>query len=301
VCPQTKTLFTGSWDKSIYAVSLSRSGPTQILTGHGDFVKCLLVTSLGDRPILLSGGADANIIVWDISSTNFGKQLHKLKGHTKALQDLAIDPLSLPGDAAAPADSFVLFSASSDREIRRWHISLDSAYELNESLDKPIRAHDTSVYRLVWDSDGDLWTASADKTVKHLVRSRDWEADTVLQHTDFVRDVLVNERSGLIVTACRDEEVRVWNASSGKLICTYSGHFEEVTGLVSLGLNRVVSVSIDGTVRKWSLDGKEMTEYQEMLAKEASGDVKEETTVTASTLTAEEEAELAELMDEDDD
>jgi WD40 repeat protein len=271
------------------------------LTGHGDFVKCLLVTSLGDRPVLLSGGADASIIVRDISSTNFGKQLHKLKGHSKALQDLAIDPLSLPSDAAAPADSFVLFSASSDREIRRWHISLDTAHELSESLEKPIRAHDTSVYRLVWDNDGDLWTASADKTVKHLVRSRDWEADTVLQHPDFVRDVLVDERSGQVVTACRDEEVRVWNASSGKLVCTYSGHYEEVTGLVPLGSNRVISVSIDGTVRQWGLDSKGMAEYQEMIAKEASGEAKEETAVSASKLTAEEEAELAELMDEDDD
>jgi WD40 repeat protein len=301
VCRQTKTLFTGSWDKSIYAVPLGPSGQTQTLTGHGDFVKCLLVTSLGDRPVLLSGGADASIIVRDISSTNFGKQLHKLKGHSKALQDLAIDPLSLPSDAAAPADSFVLFSASSDREIRRWHISLDTAHELSESLEKPICAHDTSVYRLVWDNDGDLWTASADKTVKHLVRSRDWEADTVLQHPDFVRDVLVDERSGQVVTACRDEEVRVWNASSGKLVCTYSGHYEEVTGLVPLGSNRVISVSIDGTVRQWGLDSKGMAEYQEMIAKEASGEAKEETAVSASKLTAEEEAELAELMDEDDD
>jgi WD40 repeat protein len=294
-------LFAGSWDKSIYAISLGRSEATRTLTGHGDFVKCLLVTSLGDRPILLSGGADSNIIIWDISPNGFGKQLHKLKGHTKALQDLTLDPLSLPNDAAGPGDSFVLFSASSDREIRRWHISLDRAYELNDSIDKPIRAHETSVYRLVWDSDGDLWTASADKTVKHLVRSRDWEADTVLQHSDFVRDVLVDERTGQVVTGCRDEEVRVWNASSGKLVCTYTGHFEEVTGLLSLGVDRVVSVSIDGTVRQWSLNSKEMAQYQELLAKEAIGEAKEETTITASTLTAEEEAELAELMDEDDD
>ena len=263
-------------------------------------MKCLLATTISGRSILLSGSADAQIIIWDLST---GKPLHKLKGHTKAVQDLAIDPLSLPEGSSEPSDEFVLFTASSDREIRRWHISLASAYELPESLDKPILAHETSVYRLRFDSDGDLWTASADKTAKHLVRSRDGEADTVLQHPDFVRDVVVAEQAGLVVTACRDEEVRVWDAASGDLVCTYSGHFEEVTGLVLMaGGRRVVSVSIDCTVRQWSLEKGEMARYIEEVKKEAEG----ESTIEGageekgSMLTAEEEAELAELLEDDD-
>lgn len=268
------------------------------LKGHTDFVKCILATSLDGKPILLSGSADATIIVWDVSS---GTAIHKLKGHVKALQDLAIDPLSLPEGSADPQDSFTLFSASSDREIRRWHISRDSAYEAPESLEKPILAHETSIYKLRFDSEGDIWTASADKTAKHLVRTRDWEADTMLQHPDFVRDVVVSEHAGLVVTACRDEEVRVWDASSGDLVCTYSGHYEEVTGLAILGGLKVVSVSIDGTVRQWSLERKGMAKYLEDLKGEKTDDnVKEVSAKKGSVLTAEEEAELAELMDDED-
>ena len=225
--------------------------------------------------------------------------MHKLKGHTKSLQDLAIDPLSIPEGAGVPADSFVLFSASSDPEIRRWHISTDRAFELPASTDNPILAHETSVYKLHFDSDGDLWTASADKTAKHLVRSREWEADTALVHPDFVRDVVVNEELGVVVTACRDEEVRVWDAGSGDLLCTYSGHFEEVTGLVLLG-RRVVSVSIDGTVRKWGLRRQDMRQYEEEVKKEMNGEVEDGATKSEGVLTAEEEAELAELMDDSD-
>lgn len=203
-------------------------------------------------------------------------------------------------------DSFVLFTASSDREIRRWRIGLDSAYELPESIDTPILAHETSVYKLRFDADGDLWTASADKTARHLVRSRGWEVDTTLTHPDFVRDVAVSEKAGLVVTACRDEEVRVWDASSGDLVCTYSGHFEEVTGLALVEDGRkVVSVSIDGTVRKWSLERKEMVRYLEFKREEENvGAIEEDQTIqngmSGSILTAEEEAELAELMEEDD-
>ncbi|KAK5133378.1 hypothetical protein LTR08_007812 [Meristemomyces frigidus] len=306
VSAATGTLYAGCWDKHIYNTSVDRRNPSatnipKLVNGHTDFVKCLLATTLSGHPILLSGSADAQIIVWDLAT---GKPLHKLKGHTKAVQDLAIDPLSLPEGSAEPAESFVLFTASSDREIRQWHISLASAYEVSESLDKPILAHETSVYRLRFDSDGDLWTASADKTAKHLVRSRDWEADTVLQHPDFVRDVVFAEQAGLVVTACRDEEVRVWDASSGDLVCVYSGHFEEVTGLVLVGGGkRVVSVSIDCTVRQWSLEKGEMARYIEEARKEAEdGSVAGQDGAEegkSSMLTAEEEAELAELLEED--
>lgn len=296
VSADNKSIFAGSWDKTIYGIQLSSKQVTQQLSGHVDFVKCLLTTTLNGKPILISGGADAAIIVWDIES---GKQQHKLKGHTKSLQDLAIDPLSIPDGASEPRDSFVLFTGSSDREIRRWHISFDSVYELPESIERPILAHDTSVYKLCFDSDGDLWTASADNTAKHLVRDRHWESDTVLQHHDFVRDVAVAEYTGLVITACRDEEVRVWDPPSQGIICVYSGHFEEVTGLIIIGQS-VVSVSIDGTIRRWGLSRQDIARYQEELQKEANS---EESGIVAEKgkgmLTAEEEAELAELMDDD--
>ena len=161
-------VFAGSWDKNIYHVNpFTKQATGNPFQGHTDFVKCLLTTTLDGIPVLVSGGADAAIIVWNIETR---KPIHKLKGHTKSLQDLAIDPLSIPEGTAAPTDHFILFSASSDREIRRWRIRLDAANELPESVENPILAHDTSVYKLCFDSDGDLWTASADKTAKHLVR-----------------------------------------------------------------------------------------------------------------------------------
>lgn len=298
VCRKTRTLFAGCWDKAIYAIDLrDRKKAARKFTGHSDFVKCLLATTLNGKPILVSGSADSTIIIWDIEN---GKQLHKLKGHTKALQDLAIDPMSLPDGSNEPADSFVLFSASSDPQIRRWHISLANSHELAESIETPILAHDTSVYKLCFDGDGDLWTASADKTAKHLSRSREWEADTMLQHPDFVRDVALNERLGVVATACRDEQVRVWDLASGKEVCAYDGHFEEVTGLAVVGMN-VASVSIDGTLRTWGLRKVDMESYREDIAKEG-GDEEAKDDKKADgdgVLTAEEEAELAELMDDD--
>lgn len=102
----------------------------------------------------------------------------------------------------------------------------------------------------------------------------------------------------MVVTACRDEEVRIFDVASGDLVCTYSGHFEEATSLI-LGSSRVVSGSIDGTVRRWGLSKQDMAAYEEELKREAEGDdggaAKKD-----GMLTADEEAELAELMDDDD-
>ncbi|KAG9833495.1 WD domain-containing protein, partial [Aureobasidium melanogenum] len=300
-------LFAACWDKTIHSWDLKTRKPLRRYTGHSDFVKCVLVTELSGTPVLLSGSADSTIIVWNVET---GKKIHTLKGHARAVLDLALDP------AATTRDELCLFSADTVRDIRSWKITLDSASEM---LAAPLRPHETSVNRLRFedslvvdaddaDADADLWTASSDKTAQRLVRSRDWATDTTLAHPDFVRDIVIDQQAGWVVTACRDEEVRVWNSASGELACVFSGHFNEVTGLALLPpargsrANRVVSVSIDGTLRVWSLDPAEIKKAKEEYERQQNGiEVEEEPEVKKeSMLTAEEEAELAELMDSDD-
>lgn len=315
ICLQTKTLFTGCWDKFIYAIPLDNPTNIRKLAGHTDFLKTVLATTINKTPILISGSADSTIIIWDISTN---KILHKLKGHTKAITNLAIDPLvssssSIPdeedqGEGEEAEEEITLFSSSSSPILRTWTINLSThtASETPTSLSQPLRPHETSIYRLHFDTSGDLWTCSADKTCHHLIRSRNWESDTTLPHPDFVRDIAVFDTLGLVVTACRDEEVRVWDASRGEVVCVYGGHFEEVTGLVACERQRkVVSVSIDGTLRQWSLDRKDMLAWEEERARETLTGVAAETEEEKAAgrgnmLTAEEEAELAELMDDDD-
>jgi WD40 repeat protein len=300
-------LFAACWDKTIHSWNLKSRRPLRRYTGHSDFVKCVLATELSGTPVLLSGSADSSIIVWNVET---GRKIHTLKGHTRAVLDLALDP------ATTTKDELCLFSADTVRDIRSWKITLDSATEL---LTTPLRPHETSVNRLRFedslvvdaedaDTDADLWTVSSDKTAQRLVRSRDWATDTTLAHPDFVRDIVIDQQAGWVITACRDEEVRVWNSASGELACVFSGHFNEVTGLVLMPpakgsrASRVVSVSIDGTLRVWTLDPTEMKKAQEEYERQQNGiEVEEEPEVKRENmLTTEEEAELAELMDSDD-
>ncbi|CEN62655.1 Putative WD repeat protein [Aspergillus calidoustus] len=284
--PNGQLLFAGCWDKTVWSWDVATEQPKLQYEGHADFVRAVTSTRLvGGQDLLISGGADAQILVFDIAS---GQRLHVLKGHTKGIQDLSIDPATLdPGSSER-----VVFSAGSDREIRQFDITKGSQ---DSTGTEALLVHDTNIYKLFFDQDGDLWTASADKTAKCLVREDEWKANLSLTHPDYVRDVVVDERGGWVITACRDEEVRVWNRSTGQLYHTFSGHYEEVTGLVLLGLT-LVSVGIDATIRQWSLKPDDLRNAIEQATKPPAD---EQTANAGSMLTEEEERELAELLEDD--
>ncbi|RGP61713.1 transcriptional repressor rco-1 [Fusarium longipes] len=300
-----QTVFAGSWDKDIWSWDIETGKPGRKYSGHSDFVKTVICATISGKHILISGGADKKMIVWDIES---GKRLHTLQDPTTtmlAVQHIAIDPvLSDPSQV-------VFASASSDPHIRRWKITLDSYEQLPESFsDRPdaerltIQEHETSIYRLFYDQsseDVDLWTASADGTAKCLARSRNFVADDSFEHGDYVRGVLATDQ--WVITAGRNEDVKVWDRSSGKLYCTLIGHYEEVTDIAMLqdydGTPRkVCSVGIDGTIRTWPLAKSELDEVVVKIQKAAEPKKEEEEKKNENLLTAEEEAELAELMDD---
>ena len=220
-------------------------------------------------------------------------------GHSRGILFLAVDPEPPREDLVIGAQATV-FSAGSDREVRRWAIAPSN---LSEEIytDAPIIRHETSVNQLLFDADSDLWTASADGTVKNLVRARDWATDLEINHDSNVRCVTVDEQGGHIITAGRDEDIKVWDRATGKLRHTYVGHYNEITGMVILQGQLLVSVSLDGTVRSWSLKASDLdtarTESENSNRDDADlgrGSEKK------SLMTADEERELEKLMEDSD-
>ncbi|KAH9898800.1 WD40 repeat-like protein [Xylariomycetidae sp. FL2044] len=301
--PANRTIFAGSWDKDIWSWDATTKAPGRKFSGHSDFVKALVCTRIGGKECMISGGADKKIIVWDIET---GARLHAMQDQAismMAVQHLAIDP------AQSTPDEAILVSASSDPHVRRWRIRLDGFEQIKEAspnepggLRPTILEHETTVYRLYFDVEGeevDLWTASGDGTAKCLARLKGFGADDSIQHGDHVRAVALADP--WVVTAGRDEDIKVWDRSSGKLYCTLEGHYDEVTDLLVLdGGRRIVSVSIDGTVRSWPMQKSELDKVNKGKADRENG-VEKETAVTSGDglMTAEEEAELAALMDDD--
>jgi WD40 repeat protein len=292
------TIYASCWDKSIWAYKFERSaasGSYQITDvasfhAHADFVKSLTVAYTADRQaILVTGGADGDLRIW----TPDGQPLATLKPQARAIECIVLDPLS-------PPEAPVIFFSTSQRDIFKVAIPLMAEINSKSLQLSPLPvAHETSVYKLHFDNDGDLWTASADKTAKRLVRENGWFADVTLSHPDFVRDVVTHERYGLVVTACRDEEVRVWDRGTGNLLHIFTGHFEEVTGLALNG-SLVISVGIDGTLRRWDISPPAL---QKAIDDAKNPDLtmqNAEPKTDLGMLTAEEEAELRALMEDEE-
>ncbi|KAI0406328.1 WD40-repeat-containing domain protein [Xylaria palmicola] len=300
--PASRTVFAGSWDKDIWSWDLETKAPGRKYSGHTDFVKAIVCAKIGSKDYLISGGADKKIIVWDIET---GSRIHAIQDQTvsmMAIQSLAIDPLESTPDTA------VLVSASSDPHIRRWRITASSVEQIREgspnepnSVRHSILEHETTVYKLFFDAEGedmDLWTSSGDGTAKCLSRQKGFTTDDTIKHGDHVRAVAVTDQ--WIITAGRDEDIKVWDRASGKLYCTLEGHYNEVTDLVLLADGRrVASVSIDGTVRTWLLHKDELDRVNKEKDDKANGVKKEAPAESGEGLmTAEEEAELAALMED---
>ncbi|KAF3070426.1 hypothetical protein GL218_00762 [Daldinia childiae] len=296
----TKQVFRGP-SAPVTCVAVGGSGSNTLFAGSWD-KNAVVTAKVGGKDILISGGADKKIIVWDLQT---GSRLHVLQDQAvsmMAIQDLVVDPVQ------SGPDEVILVSASSDPHIRRWRIRLDSFEQIKEaSPDEPgavrhtVLEHDTTVYKVVFDSESeevDLWTSSGDGTAKCLSRIKGFTTDDSFRHGDHVRAVAVTDQ--WIITAGRDEDIKVWNRSSGKLYSILEGHYDEVTDLVVLNAGkRIVSVSIDGTVRTWSLGQAELDKINK--DREDKG-VKNETPEEPKkgVMTAEEEAELLELMEDDE-
>ena len=304
--PGSKTVFAGSWDKTIWSWDLDSKAVGRKFAGHTDFVKAVACTKIQGKDVLISGGADKKIIVWDVTT---GSRLHTLQDNTVnmlAIQGLTVDPIR------STADEVLLASASSDPHIRFWKITLQSWEQVagdsagtGDKGERTTREHETSVYKLFFDGNGeevDLWTSSGDGTAKCLSRARGFTSEDSFHHGDHVRAVAVTDK--WVVTAGRDEQVKVWDRTSGRLHCSLEGHYDEITDLTILSgaAERLVSVSIDGTIRTWSLETQGLdalvAEQKRATGPEIQG-AEADAAEGEKALTAEEEAELAALMDED--
>lgn len=303
-----KTLFAGSWDKAIWSWDITTRSPGQKYLGHTDFVKTVICSRIGGKPILISGGADKVIIVWDVATSTRLHMLQDTAQNMLAVQDLVVDPVQ------TTADEVYLVSASSDPHIRRWRITADRWEQMAEATpDAPgterrtILEHETTVYKLAFEHEGDevdLWTSSADGTSKCLSRLKGFTADDSFKHGDHVRAVAVTD--AWVITAGRDEDLKFWDRATGALQASLQGHYDEVTDLVVLPFAdpqgpRLCSVSLDGTVRSWSLARPDVDalakEQAEEAAKGPGQDAGDE--AAGNLMTADEEAELAALMDEE--
>ncbi|EEB05096.1 fungal protein [Schizosaccharomyces japonicus yFS275] len=271
---QKRHLFTGSWDKTIKKWDIRTGECVETLFGHSDYVRSLLL--LQDLGLLVSGSSNGELFVWDLNQTPT-KCLHVLKGHTRGVECIVREP-----------GSCVIWTCGGESSIRCWSISRESV----QPIDDAFWGHQSNVYSLVFDTmnDGSVWTASADSTVREWSLYPQLREETKLEHSEHCTDVLQWPCS-IVVTACRDGSIHLWNGSGGECLRTLHGHSDKVTKLLKWK-NLLLSGSLDTTIAIWDvpriLEGRSIVKPTDSNSQNAD-----------DILTAEELAELEELMSDE--
>jgi WD40 repeat protein len=145
--------------------------------------------------ILVGSGAkqSSEIIIWDADT---GKELHRLKGHTGFVPQVAFSP-----------DGALLASASIDQTVRLWNVAAGTEVHC-------LQAHTAPVYAVAFSPDGRrLASGSSDRTLKLWETVTGREVLTLRGHTYPVNQVLFSPDGVRIASYSLDGVVKVWDGS----------------------------------------------------------------------------------------
>ena len=252
--PDGKRIVTASDDGTARVWDAGSGEMLAELSGHTNAVICAAFSPDGAR--IVTASQDGTARLWDAG----GHLLAELSGHNGAVYSAVFSP-----------DGKRIVTASEDKTARVWD-GRDGHPLLTLS------GHNGAVYSAVFSPDSKrIVTASADGAARVWDASDGRPSATLLATFPLDRDAVSNITSAMlegknvgvlsaqfspdgkrIVTAQADGIVRVWDAGSGRLMFTASGHKARVNSAVfSPDGKRIVTASADETARVWdAADGK---------------------------------------------
>ena len=190
--------------------------------------------------ILSAGGApdgpESELFLWDTAT---GKLQHSLKGHQKAVRQVAFVPKRK-----------LAVSCGMDRTIRIWN--LETGQEVDRLPDQG-----TGFSAMAVSPDGETLLAARMDAVIQLWKITDTKAVREVElsgHQDAIRCVAYTPDGKRAVSCGDDRTVRVWDLAARKELLSFTGHTGIVTWVaVAPDGRRVLSASEDKTVRLWAL------------------------------------------------
>lgn len=218
--------------------------------------------------ILVSGGCDRDVRVWDMST---GKSLHTLRGHTSTVRCLKM------------SDPNTAISGSRDTTLRIWDLTTGMCKNVLVGHQASVRClaiHGDLVVSGSYDTTARIWSISEGRCLRTLTGHfsqiyaiafdgnriatgsldtsvRIWDPKTgmctaILQgHTSLVGQLQM--RGDTLVTGGSDGSVRVWSLQTNTPIHRLAAHDNSVTSL-QFDNHRIVSGGSDGRVKIWSLE-----------------------------------------------
>ncbi|MCK5390250.1 MAG: WD40 repeat domain-containing protein [Candidatus Thorarchaeota archaeon] len=257
--------------------------PSNQMDGHEFTVWSLAITPNGQ--MIVSGGQDATIRLWDFTS---GKEVHKFIGHEGPIYNIAImqdgkllvsvadkdlavkiwdiesrelisslapNSAHVTAVAVSPDQRFIV-TGGDDGLARYW--DLDRGILLRTS------EHEHGIYSMTISPDGRHLLCGSKRTPGErypgVVWIRDFELGTLLNtlsgHMGHVTAITMTADSKYVLSGDQHGSVYLWDLETGTLLKTMSGHNAPILTIhVSHDGQHVITGSPDGTVRVWILRG----------------------------------------------
>ncbi|EDM77015.1 serine/threonine protein kinase with WD40 repeats [Plesiocystis pacifica SIR-1] len=222
----------------LWRLEPGRDARAQVLLDEGGQVWDLAFDDGGER--LAAAASDARVRVWTL--TRDGPELQVLEGHAGRVVSVAFEP---GGERLA--------SAGADGTVRVWSPG-DGDGDPRGVHVLPQRdplAMDT----LRWSPDGRWLAAAAAGGGAWVWSSAAFELPRALRSDETGSSALAFDAAGeRLAVGSRDGRVRVWSVAEGTLLTTLEGHTGPVVGAAFLPGGRLISASLDRTLRLWRLD-----------------------------------------------
>ncbi|KAI9317616.1 WD40-repeat-containing domain protein [Dichotomocladium elegans] len=232
---QDEYIVVGCDNHKIEVFDSTTGNHIRTLTGHAGGVWALQFIKVNSKEtILVSGGCDRDLRVWELNS---GTERHVLQGHSSTIRCLKM------------RDATVAVTGSRDSFLRIWDIQrglLKHVCPGHQSSVRCLDIHDNRVASGSYDHTARLWDMDTGQCLQTFNG----------HHSQIYAIVFDGTR---VITGSLDSTIRVWSASTGNCLATLQGHTSLVGQLQTLPSDPSILVSggSDGCLRVWDLDSYE--------------------------------------------